>query len=73
MLKLFHSVGFAGALLGVALSVAACSEPESGPGAGSEEGVTVTMNIAAGSADEGTAAAGLPIRRRSFPTVIFGF
>lgn len=58
MLKLFHSVGFAGALLGVALSVAACSEPESGPGAGSEAGVTVTMNIAAGSADEGTAAAG---------------
>ena len=58
MLKLFHSVGFAGALLGVALSVAAYSEPESGPGAGSEAGVTVTMNIVAGSADEGTAAAG---------------
>lgn len=58
MLKLFHSVGLVGALLGAALSAAACSEPESGTGTGSEAGVTVTMNIAAGSTDEGTAVAG---------------
>lgn len=58
MLKLFHSIGLVGALLGAALSAAACSEPESGTGTGSEAGVTVTMNIAAGSTDEGTAVAG---------------